>query len=62
MEMTIMSGINDDEILDECKNLFYSVEIGELHERDKFSWSEMLEVEQNKTKKLEFAFKLNHIK
>ena len=62
MEMTIKSEINDEEVLEECKNLYYSVEIGELHERDKFSWSELIEVQQSKTKTLEFAFKLNHIK
>ena len=40
--MTIMSGIDDEEVLEQCKNLFYTVEIGEMHERDKFSWSEMV--------------------
>ena len=45
MEMTIKSEINDEEVLEECKNLYYSVEIGELHERDKFSWSELIEVQ-----------------
>lgn len=35
MEMIVLTHIVDDELLDDCKCLFYSVEIGELHERDK---------------------------
>ena len=55
-----------------CMSLTYNVEIGELHERDKFSWVETKGVgqrrnaanslESKKFKQLDFKFKLNHIK
>jgi hypothetical protein len=31
---------NDYDLLDRCQSLTAMIEIGELHERDKFSWSE----------------------
>ena len=40
--MRIQSIIPDDEMMDDCISLTYSVEIGELHERDKYSWIEVL--------------------
>ncbi len=40
MEMVIQTKIEDYEILDNLDALFFSVEIGELHERDKFKWVE----------------------
>ena len=60
--MLILSHILDDEILEDCKGLHYNIEIGELHERDKFSWIEVLDLDRLKKKKLEFLFKMNHIK
>ena len=53
-----------------CQSLTYNVEIGELHERDKFTWIETRGVgrrnarslEEKKLKQLDFKFKLNHIK
>ena len=53
-----------------CQSLTYNVEIGELHERDKFTWVENKGVgrrnnttlENKKLKQLDFKFKLNHIK
>lgn len=53
-----------------CQSLTYNVEIGELHERDKFTWIEQKGVgrrsvstlEDKKMKQLDFKFKLNHIK
>ena len=53
-----------------CQSLTYNVEIGELHERDKFSWTESkgmgrrstTNLEDKKLKELDFKFKLNHIK
>ena len=53
-----------------CVSLSYNVEIGELHERDKFSWidskgvgrSKTASLEEKKLKQLDFKFKLNHIK
>lgn len=62
MEMTVVSHIMDDELLEECKSLQYSVEIGEIHERDKYQWAEYQDLESQKKKKLEFDFKMNHIK
>ena len=38
--MRIQSMIPDDEELDDCVSLMYTVEIGELHERDKYQWIE----------------------
>lgn len=39
---TKMEGINDigedEKDIGECKQLNYQVEIGEMHERDKFTW------------------------
>ena len=53
-----------------CQGLTYNVEIGELHERDKFTWVESRGVsrrklsvlEEKKLKSFDFKFKLNHIK
>lgn len=53
-----------------CQSLTYNVEIGELHERDKFTWTESkgmgrrstTNLEDKKLKQLDFKFKLNHIK
>jgi hypothetical protein len=38
------------------------VEIGELYERDKFKWTERAALDEEKRKKLDFGFKMNHIK
>ena len=54
--------------MDLCVSLTYTVEIGEFHERDKFSWTEVRpkdgESLENvkKIKNLDFEFKMNHIK
>ena len=53
-----------------CQSLSYNVEIGELHERDKFTWiinktgqkNGSGGLEDKKMKQLDFNFKLNHIK
>ena len=53
-----------------CQSLSYNVEIGELHERDKFNWiinktnqrGSTGGLEDKKIKQLDFNFKLNHIK
>jgi hypothetical protein len=37
--MVVMTHINDDDLLEYCRELNYVCEIGELHERDKFTWS-----------------------
>lgn len=43
--------------------LYFSVEIGESYERDKFKWTEKgPDFEEEKKKKLDFPFKMNHIK
>ena len=52
-----------------CQSLTYNVEIGELHERDKFNWiinktgksggSGLLD---RKSKTIDFRFRMNHIK
>lgn len=42
IQMRIQSIIPDDEIMDDCISLTYNVEVGELHERDKYSWIEVL--------------------
>jgi cupin superfamily acireductone dioxygenase involved in methionine salvage len=61
----------DDEFLDDAISLTYNVEIGELHERDKFSWIDVINITKNnededilfkKVKFLDFEFKMNHIK
>ena len=49
-------------MLDNLDTLYYSVEIGESHERDKFKWSERGDFEDEKLKKIDFPFKMNHIK
>ena len=40
--MRIQSIIPDDDLMDGCISLTYNVEIGELHERDKYTWNEVL--------------------
>ena len=40
--MRIQSSIPEDDIMDDCASLTYSVEFGELHERDKYQWVEEL--------------------
>jgi len=51
-----------EDLLSTCKSLSYTVEIGELHERDKYTWTEVRDIEDRKVKKINFDFKLNHIK
>lgn len=62
MEMIVQTKIEDEDLLDDLDTLYFSVEIGELYERDKFKWTERQDFEQTKRKKLEFGFKMNHIK
>jgi hypothetical protein len=62
MEMIVYTKIEDYDIIEDLDTLYYSVEIGELHERDKFKWTERQEFDLPKRKKLEFGFKMNHIK
>ena len=75
IQMRIQSAVPDDDIMDDCVSLTYSVEFGELHERDKYQWVEVvkpLTIKQQdeeefdlafkKMKVLDFEFKMNHIK
>ena len=54
--------IDDYDLLDDLDTLYFSVEIGESYERDKFKWTEKAHLDLEKRKKLDFAFKMNHIK
>jgi hypothetical protein len=60
--MVIQSHIDDYDLLENLDTLYYSVEIGELYERDKFKWTERANLEEEKRKKIDFGFKMNHIK
>jgi hypothetical protein len=73
--MRIQSAVPDDDIMDDCVSLTYSVEFGELHERDKYQWVEVInpltrkqqdeeefDLYFKKMKVLDFEFKMNHIK
>ena len=60
--MLVETRIDDYEILEGLDTLYYSVEIGELYERDKFKWTERQNLDQEKRKQIEFNFKMNHIK
>ena len=61
--MMVKVHIQDYDLLDNLEALYFSVEIGESYERDKFKWIEKgPEFDEEKRKKLEFAFKMNHIK
>lgn len=62
MEMLVETQILDDDLLEDCKSLQYLVEIGEIHERDKYAWTEYNDLDDLKLKKLEFDFKMSHIK
>jgi hypothetical protein len=62
MEMTVYTKIEDEDVLENLDTLYFSVEIGELYERDKFKWTERQDFDLYKRKKLEFGFKMNHIK
>ena len=48
--MMVVSRIDDYEILENLETVYYSVEIGELHERDKFKWSERVNLDAEKQK------------
>jgi len=67
--------VPDDDIMDYCVSLTYSMEFGELHERDKYQWVEVInsltkkqqdeeefDLYFKKMKVLDFEFKMNHIK
>lgn len=60
--MMVSTRIDDYDILEGLDTLYYSVEIGELYEGDKFKWTERVNLEEEKRKKIEFGFKMNHIK
>lgn len=52
-----------------CQSLSYNVEIGELHERDKFNWvvnkigkTGGSGLTDKKAKQIDFRFRMNHIK
>jgi hypothetical protein len=69
--MRIQTLLPDDEFMDDSISLIYNVEIGELHERDKFQWIEVITISKlnddedimfKKVKFLDFEFKMNHIK
>lgn len=60
--MIVQTHIQDYDLLEHLDTLYFSVEIGELYERDKFNWTERASFDDEKRKKLEFGFKMNHIK
>jgi hypothetical protein len=60
--MVVQTHIQDYDLLENLDTLYFSVEIGELYERDKFKWSERANFDDEKRKKIDFAFKMNHIK
>jgi hypothetical protein len=60
--MVVSSLIDDYDLIDDLDTLYFSVEIGESYERDKFKWTEKADLDLEKRKKLDFAFKMNHIK
>jgi len=62
--MFVHARIDDYDLLDNLDTIYFSVEIGESYERDKFKWTVkgqgVLEEEIRKT--LSFPFKMNHVK
>ena len=63
IEMFITARIDDYDFLDNLDTVYFSLEIGESYERDKFKWTvkgQGLEEEMRKT--LSFPFKMNHVK
>lgn len=61
--MFINARIDDYDLLDNLDTVYFSLEIGESYERDKFKWTvkgQGLEEEMRKT--LSFPFKMNHVK
>ena len=40
--MRVQSIIPDEEVMDDCVSLTYTLEFGELHERDKYNWVESM--------------------
>ena len=62
MDLEILSYLDDEEVLENCQKLEYSVEIGEFHERDRFSWAEPVGYGEDKVHKEVLDFKINHIK
>ena len=72
IKMRVQTSIPDDEAMDECVSLTYTLELGELHSRDKYNWVESIQdstpydsdsdILFKKVKHLDFCFKMNHIK
>lgn len=63
--MVVFSHIQDYDLLENLDTLYYSVEIGESYESDKFKWTEksgVSDLDDEKRKKLEFNFKMSHVK
>lgn len=70
--MRINTQVPDDEIMDDCVSLTYYLEFGELHERDKYSWVELMNASQatdsdedfifKKVKHMDFEFKMFQIR
>jgi hypothetical protein len=61
--MRVKVHIQDYDLLENLEALYFSVDIGESYERDKFKWTEKgPDFDEEKWKVLEFAFKMNHIK
>jgi hypothetical protein len=68
IEMMVMAHIQDYDLLDNLDALYFSVDLGESYERDKFKWTVKnggpggVLLDEEIRKKLEFNFKMNHIK
>jgi hypothetical protein len=61
--MFVHTRIDDYDLLENLDTVYFSVEIGESYERDKFKWTEKgMNLEEEMRKRLEFGFKMNHIK
>lgn len=61
--MVVQWTIGDYSLIENLDTLYFSVEIGESYERDKFKWSDRGAFDEEERKKvLNFQFKMNHIK
>jgi hypothetical protein len=62
--MFVNARIDDYDLLDNLDTIYFSVEIGESYERDKFKWAVKGQgvLEEEIRKILSFPFKMNHVK
>lgn len=55
-------GESEESLFDNVSHIQYTVEIGEFHDRDRFSWNEYRDFDLQKIHKKTFKFKFCHVR